>query len=178
MRFFPQYVSGDGSLSDLHAKILCYRFHKHEAFLQYVSGNAPLGGLHAKILSYKFHKHEAFPQCVSLRVRTVRTAFIPENRFQGGPIIAQVKGPKFKPKQKRVAFHYIVFSPALLTHRQDTCQARLIDSEISSFGKTQAFAREGAESTKSRREGKVKQCTCNCLGCFRTGFQGCQMASS
>ena len=47
------------------------------------------------------------------------------------PIIAQVKGPKFKPKQRLVAFHHMVFHPALLTHRQDTCQARLIESERS-----------------------------------------------
>ena len=37
-----------------------------------------------------------------------RAALNPENRFQNGPIITQVKGPKFKPKQRRV-----VFPPAL-----------------------------------------------------------------
>ena len=42
-----------------------------------------------------------------------RAALKPENRFQNGPIIAQVKGPKFKPKQRRVAFNHMVFLPAL-----------------------------------------------------------------
>ena len=42
-----------------------------------------------------------------------RAAFNPKNRFQNEPIIAQVKGPKFKPKQRRVAFNHMVFPPAL-----------------------------------------------------------------
>ena len=32
----------------------------------------------------------------------------------------------------------MVFLPALLAHRQDTCQARMIESETSSVGKKQA----------------------------------------
>ena len=62
----------------------------------------------------------------------------PENQFYSGRIIAQVKGPKFKPKQRRMAFHHMVFRPALLTHRQDTCQARLIESERISVEEKQA----------------------------------------
>ena len=52
--------------------------------------------------------------CETLRVKNgSRAALNPENRFQNGPIIAQVKGPKFKPKQSRVAFNHMVFPPAL-----------------------------------------------------------------
>ena len=44
----------------------------------------------------------------------------------------------------------MVFHPALLTHRQDTCQARLIESERSS--KNRFFLeQEEAESKKNRR---------------------------
>ena len=46
-----------------------------------------------------------------------RVALNPEKRFQSGPIIAQIKGPKFKNKQRRMAFYHTVFHPALLTRR-------------------------------------------------------------
>ena len=50
----------------------------------------------------------------------------------------------------------MVFHPTLLTHRQDTCQARLIESERSSVEEKQApmffLELEGAESKKSRGE--------------------------
>ena len=55
-----------------------------------------------------------------------------------------------------MAFYHVFFHPALLTHRQDTCQARWIESEITSVLKDAcsknrfSLARAGAESKKSR----------------------------
>ena len=49
----------------------------------------------------------------------------------------------------------MVFHPALLTHRQDACQARLIESERSSVGKKQAPKTGFSLSGKELRVRKV-----------------------
>ena len=95
----------------------------------------------------------------------------------GGPLIAQVKGPKFKPKQRHVAFHHMVFHPDLLTDRQDTCQARLIESERSSVEEEQAPKTDFSLSGKELRirkvgEGKGKTIHLQLFGLLSDRFLG------
>ena len=57
---FHLYKSGDGTLSCLLVKILCYIRYRYKAFYMYVPGYANSGHIFVKILSCKIHKHEAF----------------------------------------------------------------------------------------------------------------------
>ena len=71
----------------------------------------------------------------------------------------------------------MVFHLALLTHRQDTCQARLIESERNSVGKTQAGKTGFSLSGKGLRvlkigEGKEKTIHVVVIGLLSDRFLG------
>ena len=71
----------------------------------------------------------------------------------------------------------MVFHPALLTHRQDTCQARLIESERSSVEEEQArkigFSLSGKElKVRKVGEGKGKTIHVELFGLLSDRFLG------